>query len=194
MLFRSLDVLHAYKGMGHHGAYQSAARGTLRVELLFYAKEVFGAAFSVAPRHRNFHRFARTVVQTLNPRVAEMPTTSGDPSTPLRVRNAHRFVPLYAMRVRDAARKLTQNLPGPTLGALDETIPAGLESARRQVLDDFIAETALDPSRMRSGPLYRAAALRRLAGSSAATTTGWATLGRIITAERALEVTDAHLD
>jgi hypothetical protein len=190
----SLDILHAYKGRAHHGAYQSAARGTLHVELPFYTKDVFTAGFSVAPRHRNSHRFARAAIALLNPRIAQVSTTSGDPAVPVRVRNAHRFVPYYTTRLQGAARKLTQNLPGPTLGALKVSTPAHIEAGRRRVLDAFITQTELDPAKMRSGPLYNAAALRGLATSSGATTTDWPTLGRIITAERALEVVDAAID
>jgi hypothetical protein len=187
----ALDMLYAYKAMAHFGAYQSAARGTLRVELPFYAKEAFLAAFSVAPRHRNSHRLARNAIARLNRRIAELPTTHGDLASPLQVRNAHRFVHFYTTRLRGAARKLTQNLPGPTIGALTISTPKGIEAARRQVLDAFLARTDADPAKMRSGALYDGGALQRLATSHAATTAGWATLGRIITAERTLEAVDA---
>jgi hypothetical protein len=67
-------------------------------------------------------------------------------------------------------------------------------AGRRCVLDAFVADTELDPARMRSGSLYDGAALRRLACSETATTSGWRTMGRIITLERALEVVDASID
>jgi hypothetical protein len=111
------------------------------------------------------------------------------------LRNAHRFAPFFATRARGTARKLTQHLPGPTLGALPDSTARPSETARRRVLDAFAADTQqLDPAKMRSGPLYDAAELRRLALSERATTSGWRTLGRIITVERALEVADAHID
>jgi hypothetical protein len=189
-----LDVLYAYKSMAHFGAYQSASRGTIRVELPFYAKPAFAVAFSVAPRHRNSHRLARAALELLDPRIAALRTTHGDLATPMRVRNAHRFAPFFAERARGAARKLTQNLPGPTLGALSGSTPQSVTVARQRALDQFIDATGASPARMRSGALYEAHALQRLAHSSAATSNGWSTLGRIITAERALEVVDAVLE
>lgn len=191
---RALDVLYAYKAIAHFGAYQSASRGTIRVELPFYARDVFVCAFSVAPRHRNSHRLVREAIDALDREVAAVRTTHGDLATPMRVRNAHRFVPFFTTRARGAARKLTQHLPGPTLGALQTETSPSVEAARRRVLDVFTTQTALDPARMRSGPLYDAPALRRLASSSTATTSGWQTLGRVITLERTLEAVDACID
>lgn len=190
----SLDVLYAYKARAHFGAYQSASRGTIRVELPFYAREVFLAGFSVAPTHRNSHRLVRVAVEALNRRIAALPTTHGDLAMPLRIGNAHRFAPFFTTRARGAARKLTQHLPGPTLGALHTETPPEVEAARRRVLEAFVDSSGLDPSMMRSGPLYDAAGLRRLASSSVATTAGWDTIGRIITVERALEAVDAFID
>lgn len=189
-----LDVLYALKSMAHFGAYQSAARGTVRVELPFYAKPVFTAAFSVAPRHRNWHRLARAAIELLDPEIAGLPTTHGDPAAPLRPTNAHRFLPFVAGRAKGAVRKLTQNVPGPTLGMLHVRTSEEVMSARGRALAQFIAKTHADPSHMRSGPLYDATALRRLVYSTSAVTHGWRTLGRIITAELALEAADGCLD
>jgi hypothetical protein len=189
-----LDVLYAYKAMAHFGAYQSAARGTIQVELPFYAKRPFEAAFSVAPRHRNLHRLARAAIALLDPRVAALPTTHGDLATPLTLRNAHQFFPFVANRALGAARKLTQNLPGPTIGALRTGIPEEVQRARIQTLDRFVRDTGLEPARMRAGSLYDGQGLLALAGSPHATTAGWRTLGPIITAERALEAVGAELE
>jgi hypothetical protein len=126
--------------------------------------------------------------------VAALPTTHGDLATPLTLRNAHRFFPFVGNRARGAARKLTQNLPVPTIGALRTGVPDEVERARRRTLDRFVRDTRLDPARMRAGALYDRRALRRLAGSPQATTAGWRTLGPIITVERALEAVGAELD
>jgi hypothetical protein len=189
-----LDLLYALKSMAHFGAYQSAARGTIRVELPFYAKQAFSGAVSVAPRHRNWHRLARAAIELLDADIAAFPTTHGDPATPLRATNVHRFAPFVAVRARGAARKLTQNLPGPTLGAVRVHPDDEVLGARRRALSQFLARTHADPSRMRSGPLYDATGLRRLAHSPTATTGGWRTLGRIITAELAMEAAERWLD
>ncbi len=188
-----LDMLYAYKAMAHFGAYQSASRGTIRVELPFYARPVFLAAFSVAPRHRNCHRLARAAIAMLDPHVAELPTSHGDLATPVRLRNAHRFAPFLYNRARGAARKLTQNLPGPTIGALTVETPEPVQLARRRALESFTRQTGFDPDRMRTGAVYDGHALRRLACSPEATTNGWSTLGRIITAELALAAVGAEV-
>jgi hypothetical protein len=189
-----LDILYAYKAMAHFGAYQSASRGTIHVELPFYAKRAFLAVFSVAPRHRNSHRLARVAIEELDSRIAALPTTHGDLATPLRLRNAPRFIPFAANRARGAARKLTQNLPGPTIGALRADIAETIERARHETLERFVGDTGLNPAQMRSGALYERRALRRVANSSTATTGSWGTLGPIITVERALEAADAVVE
>jgi hypothetical protein len=180
--------------MAHFGAYQSASRGTIGVELPFYAKPVFVAAHSVAPRHRNWHRLARIAMEMLDPDIAGLPTTHGDPAIPLRPSNAHRFAPFVAVRAKGAARKVTQNLPGPTLGTLRSQPLGDVLGARQRALARFLADTDGDPSRMRSGPLYDATGLRRLLTSATAPTSGWRTVGRILTAELAMEAADAWLD
>lgn len=189
-----LDMLLAYKCVGHDGAYQSAVRGVLAVELPYFAKRIFDAPFSVQPRLRNFHRLMRQAISRLDPRVAALPTTSGGPAEPLRWRNVVRFSPYVTHRAQGAARKLTQHLPGPTLGAVSEPTDAKQIELRRLLLSDLVSRTDLDPLRMRSGCLYDRDRLRALANSPSAVMSGWPLLGRILTAEMALEVVDACLD
>lgn len=189
-----LDVLYAYKSMGHFGAYQSASRGTMNVELPFYFRDAFIAPFSVAPAHRNSHRLMREAIPLLDRSVARLPTTTGGPAEPFGVRNAHRFPPYLKNRASNITRKLTERLPMPTIGAIRTSMPVDVREARQRQLDELIATTGLEPARMRAGRLYDARGLSRLASSPAATTGGWATLGRIITVELALEAVDLSVD
>jgi hypothetical protein len=189
-----LDMLYAYKSMGHFGAYQSASRGTIHAELPFYFRDAFAAVFSVAPAHRNYHRLMRQSIPLLDARIARLPTTVGGPAEPFRAGNAHRFLPYLEDRARGIARKLTEHLPGPTIGAMSTAAPAAVLAMRRRMLRELVDATALDPARMRAGRLYDARGLERLAASPTATTSGWTTLGRIITVELSLAAADAALD
>jgi hypothetical protein len=189
-----LDMLYAYKSMGHFGAYQSASRGTIHVELPFYFRDAFNAPFSVAPAHRNMHRLMREAIQLLDTRIARLPTTTGGPAEPLSARNAHRFVPYLENRASGIARKLTERLPIPTIGAIRTSVPVAVREVRQRQLEELTARTGLEPVRMRAGRLYDAGGLARLASSATATTDGWVTLGPIITVELALEAVDSSLD
>jgi hypothetical protein len=189
-----LDMLYALKSMAHFGAYQTAARGVMAAELPFYAKPVFTSAFSVAPKHRNFHRLMRRAIALLDPHIASLPTTAGGPAEPLRAGNINQFRPYLANRSRGAIRKVTQRLPGPTLGSVPPRrfeFEAGL---RGHLLADLDARTNLDPQRMRTGRMYHRERLRSLLRSPEATTRGWNTVGRIITLELSLEAVDACLE
>jgi hypothetical protein len=189
-----LDMLLAHKCIGHDGAYQTATRGVLSMELPYFTKTVFETPFSVAPKHRNLHRLMRHAIWRLDRAVAAVPTTSGGPAEPLQLGNAARFVPYLLHRGQGAARKLTQNLPGPTIGRLpDETDPKEL-AVRRLALDDVIERTGLHPARMRSGALYDQGRLRAFANSPSALARNWPLLGRIITVELALEMVGAEVD
>lgn len=189
-----LDMLYAYKSMGHFGAYQSASRGTIHVELPFHFRDAFCAPFSVAPAHRNMHRLMREAIRLLDTRIARLPTTTGGPAEPLSARNAHRFLPYLENRAGNIARKLTERLPIPTIGAIRTSVPVAVREVRQRQLEDLTARTGLEPARMRAGRLYNARGLARLASSATATTDGWVTLGRIITVELALEAVDSSLD
>lgn len=164
------------------------------MELPYFAKPIFETPFSVAPKLRNFHRLMRHAIWLLDRRVAALPTTSGGPAEPVSLRNAPRFLPYLTRRGRGAARKLTQNLPGPTIGRLPPTADLHELDLRRRSLEELVSCTGLDPVRMRSGPLYDGRGLRALAGSPGALLSGWPLLGRIITAELALQTVGSALD
>lgn len=186
-----LDALYGYKSMGHYGAYLSASRGVLAVELPFYLRDVFSLSFSVAPRHRNYHRFMRELMELLDPGVAAVPTTNGGPALPFSIRRAPLFVPYVRDHARRIAKQLTKNLPGPTIGAVPLRSEDEMARGRRQLLEQWITKPRTE---WRSGPLYSFERMHELMRAPRALDDSWPILGRIITVEMALEAVDAAID
>jgi asparagine synthetase B (glutamine-hydrolysing) len=190
-----LDILHAYKSTGHHGAYLSAASGILNTELPFYLKPVFNAVFSTSYRHRGAHRLMRRMIEALDPRVAAIATTSGGPAQPRRMTNLHRFLPYYANIGRKAAAKLSQQLlPRPVL--MPAVLPDPVRAAARGDLVNGLDEgRPLRAEAMRCGPLFKRQALNELltrAGEPGLEDA--ALLCRILTVELALRAADSAVD
>jgi len=189
-----LDVLYAYKSMGHFGAYRSADLAHVQAELPFYYKPIFTTAFSTNYRFRNNHRLMRHMIQRLDPRVAAIETTRGGPAEPWRAANLHRFVPYYATIARKAVGKVAQKWLGrPLLARGPRFDPCDL-TARRAVLQHLGWRGTLDRSDFRSTALFRADVLdgfmRRAYDEPTMDVT---LLGRIITAELAMRATDGEL-
>jgi hypothetical protein len=70
-----LDILHAYRMMGHFGSFGSAGGCFLQVEVPAYFKPVYTAAISTNYRHRTNHQLMRHMIRRLhrlNLRHAEM--------------------------------------------------------------------------------------------------------------------------
>ena len=187
-----LDMLHAYRGTGHFGAYGSAAAAFLETHLPFYFKPVFVAATSSNFRFRNDHRLQRHMIRTLDPRVAAVSTSSGAPAEPYRPANLHRFLPYYIKVGRKVVDKLAQRAVGRTLVARGSPVGRHPPNARLAVLEHLRREGGFGYDDLRIGPLLRRSAfeeLVRAAGDRDATM-----LGRIITAELALRASDGALD
>ena len=108
-----LDLICAYKSVGHFGAYRSASEASRRTEMPFYYRDVFSATFSAHRRWRNWHRLQEGMIHRLSPAMATVPTTLGGPAEPLRVTNAHRFLPYLT----DAARATARSSAGASAGA-----------------------------------------------------------------------------
>jgi hypothetical protein len=186
-----LDLLYGYKSTGHHGAFQSASRDLLAMELPFYLREVFSCSFSVAPAHRNYHRFMRLLMERLDPAVAAVPTTNGGPALPFTLRRAPMFVPYVADHGRRIARQVSKSLPGPTIPAPGPPAEELLQRARRRLLDQWSAGGLRE---LRAAPLLDRARLLELVQSPRATAASWPILGRIMTVEMALAAADAALE
>ena len=179
---RQLDLLYAYKMMGHFGAYTGAASSVLRAELPFYTRPVFGAAFSTSHRHRNGHRLMGRMIEGLEPRASAVTTTRGGPAQPLRLTNLHRFAPYYARLGSKAVQKATGvQLYRPRGERRLPASPAWRLAALRVLADR-------DPRSFRSQALYKQDELERLlAGLDGAL------FGRVLTVEAALRAVDTEI-
>jgi hypothetical protein len=184
---RQLDLLYAYKMMGHFGAFTGAAASVLRNELPFYMRPVFSAAFSTSDRHRNAHRLVGHMIELLEPRASAIRTTHGGPAEPLRLRNAHRFVPYYLLLGSKAIHKVT----GVQLYRPRATrrLPASPEWRRAAVR----TLAGPDPDSFRSRSLFKPGELERLLEQAAVPDGGAPLFGRLLTVEGALRAVDTEV-
>jgi hypothetical protein len=185
---RQLDLIYAYKMMGHFGAFTGAASSVLRAELPFYLREVFLSTFSTHHRHRVGHRLMRHMLQFLEPRAAALRTTSGGPGEPMRLANLHRFLPYYGLLTSKAIQKLT---------GVQIYRP---RAARRVVTSNGLRVAALDVVRgkdgqLRSRALFKPAQLEYLLGEAVGSGPAREQLfGRILTVEASLRAVDAEVE
>jgi Glutamine amidotransferase domain len=190
-----LDILFAYKSTGHFGAYLCADAAVMRAEVPFYLKPVFAAAFSINHRYRNGHRLMRRMIDRLDPAIAAIATTRGGPAQPWRLRNAHRFAPYFASLGRKAVDKVTTKYLGRAYLSSGATFFPWAQQANSRVIDLLSVDGIVDPSVMRSGPLYDPRAFERFLARArqGAVTAESNLLGRIITVELALRETDSAI-
>lgn len=189
-----LDLMYMYKSTGHFGAYMSAARGLLRVELPYYLKDVFTTAFSANFRHRNAHRLMRRLIVELDPRVAAIETTKGGPAEPPRIGNAYRYLPYFKQISRKAISKLSEKiLPRPLL-LPRPAFDSRRARARAAAIQDFDGGQPLHATSMRCAALFRRNELEALlAGAGQPEFGDAALLGRVLTTELALRMVDTGL-
>ena len=185
---RQLDLLYAYKMMGHFGAFTGAASSVLPTELPFYMRPVFLAAFSTNHRHRNGHRLMQRMIEQLDPRAAAVRTTRGGPAQPMRMTNLHRFWPYYARLASKALEKATGlRIYRPRAEQRVAASPELRLAALQAVLGD-------DARSMRSRALFRPAQLDLLLAEAARPDFERSQLfGRIVTVEAALRTVDAEV-
>jgi hypothetical protein len=188
------DMLYAYKGMGHFGAYAASDAAYLTAEVPFYFKDVYTAAFSTNFRYRNNHRLFRAFMHRLDPKLANVRTSRGGPAVPQRVTNVHKFWPYYSQVGRKAINKISHKITGRTFLAAPPPTWQWEDRANRSVLDHLGREEPFDHEHMRSAPLYERDALNDLL--RAAREPGFTqtpVVGRVITVELALRAVDASL-
>ena len=179
-----LDVIYAYKSVGHFGAYRSAGEGIVRTDIPCYYRDLFVSAFSADHRWRNNHRLQRRVIARLSPVLAALPTTRGGSAQPITARNAYQLVPYYASVAQRALRKLSR-LGKPALPA---ALGSDLVDDYRRGADALRGENVLDVRNMLSAGLYESAKLESfMARSAAPDFVEWSMLGRIATVELALQ-------
>lgn len=190
-----LDILYAYKSTGHFGAYASAAAGLLQTELPFYLRPVFSAAFSTSHRHRIGHRLMRHMMQTLSSRIAAVTTMKGGPAQPMRLTNAHRFLPYYGLIGRKAVSKISERVLRHPLLLPPASADPVRARARGALVDGLDDGRPLRAKNMRSAALYKQSALEELLSRAGdPSLQDAALLQRILTVELALRATDASVD
>ncbi|MDQ4142711.1 MAG: hypothetical protein M3198_03045 [Actinomycetota bacterium] len=188
------DMLYAYKGMGHFGAYAASDSAYLTAEVPFYFKDVFSAAFSTNFRYRNNHRLFRHFMHRLNPKLASVRTSRGGPAIPQRATNLHLFWPYYAQVGRKAINKISHKATGKTFLAAPPPTWLWEDRANNSVLDHLGRDVPFKAATLRSAPLYDHAALDAfLVRARQSDFTQTPMLGRIITIEMALRAVDQAL-
>ncbi len=176
-----LDVIHAYREVGHFGAYRSAGEAHVRAELPCYFRDFWTVAFSSNHRWRNGHRLHRGIIERLHPAVASVGTERGGPAELVSPRNAARFVPYYLRLGRTAVRKVRGR------STHGQRPPARAQNAYATVVGELYERGVLRHSEMLSGALYERTALDALVSSAGAGgQEGRTLLGRIATVELAL--------
>ncbi len=191
-----LDLMYAYKSTGTLGVQASMERSVHTRHWPYLYRPVFVAALSTSHRHRVGHRLERRMIERLDPRVAAVETSPwGGPATPLRVTNAHRFIPHYYDIGRRASLKLAQKATRSGVGrppANERRLAANMALVEHA---DAVAGQALTHGSMRSGSLYRKAELEALLAEARAGRRGNADLvDRVLTMELALHAADASLE
>ena len=192
-----LDVMYAYKVMGHFGQYRSADAAFLDAELPFYFKPIFTAAFSTDYRVRNAYRLQRHMLARLNPRVAGVETQAGGPAEPPRPANLHRFGRYYMRTGHRAVNKIAQKTLGRRVlrpvERYDWWSPAASRQSVMRALRNGSGRPLVDE--LLTAPLFhreRLAAFFAVArGSEFADP---AALGRILTAELALRAVGTSIE
>ncbi len=182
-----LDVIHAYREVGHFGAYRSAGESYVRAELPCYYRKFWTVAFSADHRWRNGHRLHRGIIERLHPAVASVETQRGGPAELVTVRNAARFLPYYGRLARTGLRKL---------GGRSTHVQATASTAAQAyaaAIGELDASGTLRRGDMLSGSLYRADRFERLVASArSGDMSGRTLLGRIATVELALRAAEGR--
>jgi hypothetical protein len=190
-----LDMLYAYKSIGHFGAYRSAASSYLDAQLPFYFKPVFTAATSTNFRFRNNHRLTRHMITRLDPRVAAIETATGGPAEAWRPTNLHRFAPYYVRLAGKVVNKVSQKTFGRTLVSSEPAVSPRPARARIAALDHLAHHGGLRYEDLRVGPLLRRREFEDLMARAGDPGLRDASLlGRILTAELALRQSNGSLE
>jgi hypothetical protein len=188
-----IDVIYYYRNTGHAGAFASAAAAFLDVDIPFASKLTATTMMSMDYGLRRGDRFARTLIDRLDRRVAALPTTWGGPASPLRIGNAHRFVPYYMNFGKRVANKLVQSTLGRPLFARHTTNKEHQAAIRRAVIQYLgVSPGGLTYRGMRSARLYRETELNAfLERAVRHDFSEGALFGRVVTLEAALRAVGA---
>lgn len=114
------------------------------------------AAFSAPPRVRFGNQMSARLIESLHPKLAAFPLSSGYPAIPLRPTNVHRFAPLASEFVQKAWAKVKGRLRRYPRSPSPETNPPLARLLRNDEVRDL-----LDVPVMRTRALYRPDSLDR---------------------------------
>jgi hypothetical protein len=182
-----LDKIWTYRETGHVGAWVSAASGLLRVIPALFSKDIVNHVISLNCRFKVRNRIGRHMLATYNPALAKIDMEGRRMVEPLGIKNFVRLIPHHAVFSKRMLNKLSEVVFGRTLLPHERQIKFSSLELRRNILKHIELEKLLDPSRMRSGNLYRSDQLRYLLEQAA--TKGFRYeefLGRILTLEMAM--------
>lgn len=190
-----LDSVWTYRETGHVGAWTSFAAGLVRILPPLFSKDIVRHVMSMDYRWRMNNALVKHILEKYNPVLANIEVEGRGPAIPLRAGNFYRFVPSRVAQGRKAATKFAQVALGKTLWANHRSEGYSRVAWRRAILGWARERNLLEPKTMRSGKLYDAGALRTfLAHAETDHFRQDEFLGRILTVEMGLGVTDSGLE
>ena len=165
-----LDLIGLHMERQVCGGTVAAVLGQQRVPLPFDFKENLCHALSVNYRWRKHSRLFRKLLERINPELARMETADGGPALPMRLNNAHLFIPYWL----DASEKLAWKVGYKYLGrALWSKRNLGQDGKAypyerwlRQTVSKLIEDGILSIEKMGSAELYQSSQLKTLLDSS----------------------------
>ncbi len=190
-----LDRLWTYRETGHVGAWTSFGSGLLRVLPPLFSKQIIQHVISLNYRWKRDNTLVKSILLKYKPDLAKINVEGRGPAVPLKLTNAHLFLPSRLQRGRKAAGKLAQIALGKAM--LNNVRAEGYSRVewRNAILNYAQAHTLLEPRMMRSARLYDSAALTTfLAQARTETFHDDEFLGRILTVEMALVAAGASLE
>lgn len=112
-----IDRFELGRDAGHGGAYLSAVSSIERslAPLVFKATVNFAFSLNYRWKYPNHHIFVRAMLEQENKRLANIPTTTGGPATPIRINNFHKFWPLWRSMINRAVAIGSNKLIGRSL-------------------------------------------------------------------------------
>ncbi len=185
-----LDSVWLYRETSHAGAWTSAAGGLLRVIPAMFSKDIIEFVISLDYRWRVRNSLVKHLIFQYRPELSDIEVEGRGPAAPLRFDNWYRFVPSRFAWSRKALDKFSQVAFRRSLWR--RTRPEGYSRLewRRAILGYASAQSMLDPTRMRSGVLYRPEQLAIFCQQAHTDSFKHEELlGRIITVEMALRET-----
>ena len=189
-----LDLIGNYLEHSWSGAHISSVLGLQSIVAPFDFRTGVACVLSVNWRWRSHGRLFRSILERINPVLAEAETTDGGPALPMRLTNLYKFAPYWFGQGQELIWRLGRKFlrkdlwrkrdPGKTGAAW----PAA--QWRRDTLSE-LDETILTPTEMRSAGLYDRDSLQTFLAQQGSDDFGFEELlGRVITVEMAFRSVD----